>query len=277
VRSLVPEVAHAGEDHGHLAFVGGGDDFVVADAAPGLDDGGGTGVGRSEEAVGEGEEGVTGDDAVREAELGFASFPDGDFAAIDARHLARANPEGALCAGIHDGVAFDVFDHFPAKEQRGPFVVGRLPLGHDLAVPRFDLLLIAILHEETADGAAHVFERFGAQAFTIHHEAEVLLFAKAGEGFLRKIGRDDDFAEDLADRRRKVGPDGLVDDDDAAKGCLPVGGKGLLPGFHEAVRARHATGVGVLEDGDGGLLKLTDQVSCGRDVDEVVKAERLAL
>src|SRR5689334_25415904 len=35
----VPEVAHAGEDHRHAVLVGGGDDFVVALAAAGLNDG----------------------------------------------------------------------------------------------------------------------------------------------------------------------------------------------------------------------------------------------
>ncbi len=28
--SLMPEVTHAGEDHGHAVFIGGGDDFVIA-------------------------------------------------------------------------------------------------------------------------------------------------------------------------------------------------------------------------------------------------------
>jgi hypothetical protein len=34
----VPEVAHAGEDHGHAVLVGGGDDLLVAHRAAGLDD-----------------------------------------------------------------------------------------------------------------------------------------------------------------------------------------------------------------------------------------------
>ncbi len=60
---LVSEVARAGEDHGHAAFVGGGDDFFVADGAAGLDGAGGAGVGGGEESVGEGEEGVAADGA----------------------------------------------------------------------------------------------------------------------------------------------------------------------------------------------------------------------
>ena len=52
-----------GEDHGHVGSVGGGDDFLVADGAAGLDAGGGTGVDRGLEAVGEREQAVGGDDA----------------------------------------------------------------------------------------------------------------------------------------------------------------------------------------------------------------------
>ena len=58
LRILVPEVAHAGEDHGEAGFIGGGDDFIVADGAAGLDDGGGTRFSSSKQAICEGEERV---------------------------------------------------------------------------------------------------------------------------------------------------------------------------------------------------------------------------
>ena len=57
----MPEMAHEGEDHRQAALVGGGDDFVVADRAAGLDDGGGARLCGCNEAVGEGEERVGGD------------------------------------------------------------------------------------------------------------------------------------------------------------------------------------------------------------------------
>ena len=56
----VPEVALAGEDHGDAVLVGGGDDLVVADAAPGLDHGPHAGRGDGVEPVPEREEGVAG-------------------------------------------------------------------------------------------------------------------------------------------------------------------------------------------------------------------------
>ena len=54
----MPEVAHSGEQHGEAGLVGGGDHFVVADRAAGLDHRGRAGFGRREQPVGEGEEGV---------------------------------------------------------------------------------------------------------------------------------------------------------------------------------------------------------------------------
>ena len=58
----MPEVAHAGEDHGKALVVGGGDHFLVAHRAARLDDGGGAGFGGRKQPVGEREEGVRGDD-----------------------------------------------------------------------------------------------------------------------------------------------------------------------------------------------------------------------
>ena len=54
----MPEVAVAGENHGHAGGVRGGDDFLVSNRAAGLDAGGGSGVDRALQAVGEGEHGV---------------------------------------------------------------------------------------------------------------------------------------------------------------------------------------------------------------------------
>ena len=59
---LMPEVAVTGEAHGHAAFIGGGDDIGIALAASWLDGGGGAGVSGGQQAVGEREKRVTGDD-----------------------------------------------------------------------------------------------------------------------------------------------------------------------------------------------------------------------
>jgi hypothetical protein len=65
------EVADAGEDHGDSEFVGGGDHFLIADRASGLDDGGGSRSGDRFQAIGKGEESVGSCDAVGEGQHGF--------------------------------------------------------------------------------------------------------------------------------------------------------------------------------------------------------------
>ena len=60
---LVPEVAHAGEDHGQARRVGRIDDFLVAQGAARLNNCGGTRVNGCLQPVGKGKEGIGGDDA----------------------------------------------------------------------------------------------------------------------------------------------------------------------------------------------------------------------
>src|SRR5947209_3767011 len=57
---LVPEMAFAGEDHGDVSLIRGGDHLAVANGAAGLDDGGDAGIGEEVEAVAKGAEGVGG-------------------------------------------------------------------------------------------------------------------------------------------------------------------------------------------------------------------------
>src|SRR5580698_4964153 len=125
--SLVEEVAHAGEDHGEVEAVGGGDDVVVAHGAAGLNHGGGAGFGGFFDAVGEWEKGVGGDDAAGERRL---RFHHGDFYGINAAHLAGSDAEGGAVFGEDDGVGFDVLRDFPGEAHRGHFFGGGDALGY---------------------------------------------------------------------------------------------------------------------------------------------------
>lgn len=135
---LVAEVAGAGENHGHAAFVGGGDDFFVADGAAGLDGAGGSGVGGCEETVGEGEECVASDGAAFQGESGVTCFPDGHAGGVDTGHLTGTDAEGAVGAGVDDGVALDVFDDAPSERHGSEFLFGGLAFcddfGEEIAV-----------------------------------------------------------------------------------------------------------------------------------------------
>ena len=70
----MPEMPHAGEHHGDAALVGCPDDFVVAHAAAGLDDGARARVDHHIEPVAERKEGVRGDHRAFERQPGRRAF-----------------------------------------------------------------------------------------------------------------------------------------------------------------------------------------------------------
>ena len=109
------EMAHAGEDHSKARFVGGGDNFVIAHRATGLDDGGDTGLGSGDQTIREGEEGVRGGDATAchgFSQPGFTGgifgLAGGDTSRVNAAHLTRSNANCGPVLGIDDGVGFNV-------------------------------------------------------------------------------------------------------------------------------------------------------------------------
>ena len=71
----MPEVPAPREHHGEPGLVGGADDLVVAHRAAGLDHRRRAGLGRRQEPVGEGEEGVGGDDRALGEAFGEARRP----------------------------------------------------------------------------------------------------------------------------------------------------------------------------------------------------------
>lgn len=87
---LVAEVAQTGADHDEGAFVGGVDDFLVAQGAAGLDDAARAGIGHHVEAVSEGKKCVAGDGGALQGELGVGGFDGGDAGGVQAAHLACA-------------------------------------------------------------------------------------------------------------------------------------------------------------------------------------------
>ena len=71
----MPEMPAAGEHHRHAVFVGGGDDFRVANRPAGLDDRGRAGGGDRVEAVAEREERVGRGDRLLKRPLARADAP----------------------------------------------------------------------------------------------------------------------------------------------------------------------------------------------------------
>ncbi len=85
-----------------------------------------------------------------------------------------------------------------------------------------------------------------------------------------KVWGDDDLAEDLADSACEGFGEGAIGDDDAAEGGLFIGVERLVPCEAEVFIGADPAGVGVFEDGDGGVGEFLDEFCGGRDVEDVV-------
>ena len=85
-----------------------------------------------------------------------------------------------------------------------------------------------------------------------------------------EVWGDDDLAEDLADGACEGFGEGAIGDDDAAEGGLFIGVERLVPCEAEVFIGADPAGVGVFEDGDGGVGEFLDEFCGGRDVEDVV-------
>ena len=106
---------------------------------------------------------------------------------------------------------------------------------------------------------------------------KIFFLLKQGTRLRFETGRDDDLAENLADRLGQLFGYGPIRNDDAAEGRLFVGGKSLLPGFPQIGIARHPAGVRVLQDRDGRLGEFGNQIGRSADVEDVVKGKLLSM
>ena len=168
----------------------------------------------------------------------------------------------------------------PGEEEVGRLARGRGALRHHLEVAFGDHAGITILDEEaTGDGAdgqpggARIGQAAGEE------EAKILLRRDDGDRLVGGIGGDDRLGEDLHDLRRRLGVEGAVQGNDAAEGGDRVAAKGPPVGLDEASAGGDATGIGVLDDGDGRArrIELGDQLIGGIGVVDIVVGERLAL
>ena len=108
--------------------VGGGDHFVIADGAPGLNHGDGAGFCGFFDAVGEREKRVGCDNA--SCERRPLRLHHGELHGIDTAHLARAHAERRAVSGEDDGVGFNMFANFPGEAHGLHFGGGGGALGH---------------------------------------------------------------------------------------------------------------------------------------------------
>ena len=190
---LVLEVALAGEDHRHVVRVGGGDGFVVADGAAGLDDGGDARFGGRLDAVREREEGVGGHDGALRPVAGARAA-----SMTLVTRLGWPAPMPTSAESFTKTMAFDLMCLTAVGEEEVAHLrVGRLALRDDL---RLDLRVrdvVALLHEEAADDPPVV--EAGQRGRRRAQDAQVALLAQEVQRLVVVVGRDDDLVERLAD------------------------------------------------------------------------------
>src|ERR1019366_3955845 len=112
----MPEMPVAGENHRNAPLVGGGEHFLIAQAAAGLDHRNRAGVGDDIEPVAKREERVRGDHRAGKRQAGVLGLDRGDARRVDAAHLAGADAACAATVREYDGVGFYVLRDAPCKQ-----------------------------------------------------------------------------------------------------------------------------------------------------------------
>ena len=127
------EVTHTGEHHGHIVFVGRGDDLLVAHGSAGLDHRAHAGCGGCRYRRGTGKR--------RPMPLPIPALEPGllGLDGRDARELTRLicpapTPMVMPSLAVHDGVGLDELGHRPGEQQVRIFAVSGLPLADTSSV-----------------------------------------------------------------------------------------------------------------------------------------------
>ena len=118
--------------HGNSRGVSGGNHFLVADGASGLDAGGGSGVNRHLKAVCKREHGVGRHNTALQIQAGLPGLPDGNAGGIHTAHLPGADAKRAVRTAKNDGVGMNLLHDAPVETHGGQFFLGRGALGHHL-------------------------------------------------------------------------------------------------------------------------------------------------
>ena len=166
-----------------------------------------------------------------------------------------------------------MLDHPPTKEQGLPFLFRGRSFSHHLNLGGIDHLMVKGLSKVgSSPHGPYLPTLLNLGEFGLDQPKVFLLL----QDFkcLSTEGRCDDHLAEDTRNGLGTGPIQLaVAGDDASEGCLTIGCKSLFPGLQQILTLPDATGVGVLEDGEGGWVpfKLTDErLGCGQIEDVVV-------
>src|SRR4051812_47750651 len=172
-----------------------------------------------------------------------------------------------------------MFDDTPRKSHRRHFLHSWWTLRHDLFLPIFQVVdHIAILHQYAAADGPDIHFRFHIRRNRKQtNKTQTLFLLQEGTRICLKLRRDNDLAENLADRFSQRFGDGPIANNDSTERSLLVRGKCFLPRFAQIEVAADATRIRVFQNRNGWLAKLRDQICRGTDVENVIKRKFLAV
>ena len=168
----------------------------------------------------------------------------------------------------------------PGEAAVGQLLRGRLALRHHLEHVVGQHAIVARLDQPAAGDRLRRHpapRRIGKLAG--EQQAQVLLRGEQGDRLLVRVGGDHHLGEDAGDRLRGRGVERAVERDDPAERRHRIAGEGCLVSLRQRRRARHAAGIGVLDDDAGrrGVAEFAHQLQRRVGVVEVVVAQFLAL
>src|SRR5881394_1194927 len=269
---LVPEVAYAGEHHGHAMLIGGRDELRIALAAARLDHGVDTVAGGHVEVVAKRQERIRGHDRAGHRELFIGGLHRGEACRIHAAHLTCADTDGGAGARKHDGVGFHELAHGPGEAQVGELCTRRLTArGHGELACRQPRQIARLRQQPTAHAAQLEFGAVDLRPLPQHQHPYVGLAGQHARGG-GVHGGCRQYLDELAleDRGRGGRVELAVEGDDAAVRGSRIGAVGSLVGVQRCGRHGDPAGVGVLDDDAGGLRELAHALDGGIRVHDVV-------
>src|SRR3990170_2129188 len=181
----------------------------------------------------------------------------GDPARVNAAHLARADPDGALVLDQDDRVRLDEPAHMDPEDQVADVGRRRARLRHDLPRLRPKVGDVRRLHEEAAEDLHHLRATVGTElpAGAEDEEAPFLLLLEDREGVRLVAGGDDRVEGMWPDRLRRRRVDRAVQPHDSPVGGDRVGGVGGLVRVGEGRTERDSPRVRVLDYDRSGSLE----------------------
>ena len=184
---------------------------------------------------------------------GVFGFTRGDARGIDPAHLSRSDTDGGAVLRINNRVRFHMFGDGKGKQKIAHLGFARLALGHAFKRSGIEHFIIARLHEIAAgNGFDDCAGTLRGRHFAREQNAQIFLRRQNRARLIIAIGRDDHFGKQIGNRFRGLAIQRPVAGDDAAERADGIASECPLIGCQQIGAERHAAGIGMFDNGDGG-------------------------